>query len=135
MNELEDLKLKALLQEIKLDKPSPNFSARVMKKVFAENIAIEKIKSERILGKGFWIITVLFIALLVIISITSGTGLEVDSQLNSLIPEVNSGVSSSYQSILRGIGSVPLSISGILLASSLLLFIERFVTANTRIFS
>jgi len=135
MNELEDIKLKALLQEMKLEKPQANFSLRVMNEIFAENVALEKIKSERILGKGFWIITILFVGLLATIFITSLSGIETGGQLNNLLPEMSKGVGTEYQSILDKIGGIPLSIAGILIASSLLLFIEQFVTSNAKVFS
>jgi len=135
MNELEDIKLKALLQKMELDKPKPNFSVRVMNKIFEENPALEKIKSERVLGKGFWIISILFVALLAVIFVLSNSGIQAESQINNLLPELNSGLSTGYQSFFEKIGMVPLSIAGILFATSILLFIDRFISSNSRVFS
>lgn len=135
MNELEDIKLKALLNEMKLESPKTNFSVRVMTKIFEEDSVLEKIKSQRVLGKGFWIIMVLFILLFAAIIIINSMGLQADSQIGNLLPELNSGVSNGYQSIFEKMGSVPLSIAGILMAASVLLFIERFISSNSRVFA
>lgn len=135
MNELEDIKLKALLNEMKLESPKANFSVRVMTKIFEEDSVLGKIKSQRVLGKGFWIIMTLFVLLFAAIIIINSTGFQAESQLNNLLPELNSGVTTGYQSIFEKIGSVPLSIAGILLASSVLLFIERFISSNSRVFA
>jgi len=135
MNELEDIKLKALLQEMKLESPDPDFTVRVMNKVFEENIAFEKLKSERILGKGFWVILFLFVILFILYLTMSGTGAQPESQINTILPEINSEVSTGYQSFLDKMGNIPLSIAGILAGSSLLLFIDRFISSNTKIFA
>lgn len=135
MNELEDIKLRALLNEMKLESPESNFSINVMNKIFKENTVLEKIKSQRVLGTGFWIILVLFIVLLAITFIASNSGIQPESQINNLLPELNKGVSTGYQTIFEKIGTVPLGIAGILLASSVLLFIDRFINSNSRIFA
>jgi hypothetical protein len=135
MNELEDIKLKALLQQMKLDSPEPNFSVRVMNKIFEENSVLERIKSEKVLGRGFWIILILFVILLAAIFIIYNSGAQPESQLQTLLPEVNSGVTEGYKSIFNKMGTVPLSIAGILIASSVLLFIDRFISSNTKIFA
>lgn len=101
MNELEDIKLKTLLREMKLEKPNPNFSVRVMEKIFDENPALERIKSEKVLGKGFWIISILFVALLAVIFVVSNSGVQTESQINNLLPELNGGLSAGYQSFLE----------------------------------
>lgn len=135
MSELEDIKLRALLQNMELEKPKANFSVRVMNQIFEEENVLEKIKSEKILGKGFWIISILFIALLATVFFLNNTGLQPESQIQSLLPEGSGGVSESYQSFFSKMGSLPLSIAGILIASSVLLFIDRFISSNSKIFA
>ena len=135
MNELEDIKLNALLHELQLEKPGPNFSARVMNKIFEENPAFDQLKSQPILGKGFWIISALFVCLLVVMFMVSGTGTQTGSPINNLLPEISSGVSTGFKSFFEKIGMVPLSIAGILIASSVLLFIDRLISSNSRVFS
>jgi len=134
MNELEDIKLKAILQEMKLNSPDADFSVRVMNKIFQEGDVLEKIKSERVLGKGFWIIIVLFVILMIVISIVSNTVVQTDNQITELLPNVNSVVGSGYNMFFEKAGKAPLSIAGILLASSVLLFIERIISSNSKIF-
>ena len=134
MSELEDIKLKALLNEMKLESPSANFSVRVMNKIFEEDSVIERIKKEKVLGKGFWIIIILFIALLATIVLLSNSGIQADGQIANLLPKVNSEVSNGYQSFFEKMGGVPLSVVSILIAASTLLFIERIISANSKIF-
>jgi hypothetical protein len=126
MNELEDIKLKALLQGMELNSPKPNFSVKVMNKIFEEQNALEKIRNEKILGKGFWIIMILFIVLLVAIYITSGAEASSGGQLQSVLPEINQGVSAGYNSVLGKLGSLPMAIGAIMAAFSLLIFLDRY---------
>jgi len=135
MNELEDIKLKAMLQELELESPKENFSFRVMNKIFQEENALEKIKSERILGKGFWTITILFILLLASIFVISNFGIAPESQLSNLFPKLNDGLSNGYSSFFTKLGTAPLSVAGIFFAASILLFIERFINSNAKVFS
>ena len=135
MNELEDIKLKALLEQMKLDSPEPNFSVRVMNKIFEQDSVLERIKSEKVLGKGFWIILILFVALLAAIFVMYNAGAQPESQIQELLPKVNSGVTESYQSLFSKLGTLPLSIAGILIASSVLIFIDKFISSNSKIFA
>lgn len=135
MNELEDIKLKALLNEMKLESPSPKFSVQVMNKIFEEDSVLERIKKEKVLGKGFWVIIILFIVLLAAIVLLSNSGVQADGQIANLFPEANSSVSTGYQTFFEKMGSVPLSVVGILIAASALLFIDRLISANSKIFA
>lgn len=133
MNELEDIKLKILLREMRLESPGKDFTSNVMDKILAEDIALEKIKSERILGKGFWIILILFVALLAAILVMQSSTVDSGGELNNLFKGLES--TSGYNSFFSKIGNIPLSIAGILIASSILLFIDRFISSNSKIFS
>ena len=133
MNELEDIKLKILLQEMKLESPGKDFTSNVMDKIVEEDIVFEKIKSERILGKGFWIILILFVALLAAMLVMQNTALTSEGQINQFFKGIDSA--SGYQSFFEKLGSVPLSVAGILIASSVLLFIDRFISSNVKVFS
>lgn len=135
MSELEDIKLRAFLQDMELEKPKVNFSVRVMNQIFEEENVLEKIKSEKVLGKGFWIISILFVALLAAIFILNNSGVEAESQLQGLLPEASRGVSEGYQSFFSQMGNIPLSIAGILIATSVLLFIDRFIASNSKVFA
>ncbi|WP_347840267.1 hypothetical protein [uncultured Draconibacterium sp.] len=135
MNELEDIKLKALLQNMKLEKPGSKFTVNVMNKIFEENNVLEKIKSEKVLGKGFWIISILFIVLLAAIFFVNNAGVQTDSQIGQLLPEAGQGLSEDYQSFFSKLGTLPLSIAGITIAVSVLIFIDKFISSNSKIFA
>lgn len=135
MNELEDIKLKALLQKMELEKPRPNFSVQVMNKIFEEDSVLEKIKSEKILGKGFWIISILFVVLLAAIFFVYNTGMQADSQIGQLLPQAGAELSESYDSFFSKMGTLPLSIAGITVAISVLIFIDKIISANSKVFA
>ena len=135
MNELEDIKLKALLQKIELEKPGSDFTVNVMNKIFEEDSVLEKIKSEKILGKGFWIISILFMVLLAAIFFLNNTGMQADSQIGQLLPEAGQGLSEGYESFFSKMGTLPLSIAGITIAISVLIFIDKIISANSKVFA
>ena len=134
MNELEDIKLKILLQEMKLESPNANFSSRVMDKIMEKDLVLEKIKSERILGKGFWIILILFVALLVVMFVMQNSASTTEGILNQFFSGLDEKTS-GYTSFFEKLGTIPLSVAGILIASSVLLFIDRFISSNMKVFS
>ncbi len=125
----EDKELKSLLKGVKLDSPNPNFTVRVMNRIFQENSVLERIKNERILGKGFWIILALFVAIIAAMFIFQGSGGN-ENGISQILPDLNtSGVQQEYETFFQKLGStVPLSIAGILTASSVLLLLDRFFT-------
>jgi len=132
----EDKELKSSLKSIKLDSPKSNFTVRVMNKIFREESLIEKVKRERVLGKGFWIILALFVALCVAMVIVSGTGTATGGSVPKLVSEINSsGAAADYQTFFQKLGTVPVSIAGILIASSLLLFIDKLLHSKMNVFS
>ena len=135
MNELEDIKLKAFLQNLELEKPDSGFTVQVMNKIFAEDSALEQIKSERILGKGFWIISILFVVLLAAIFVVSNTGMQADSQIGQLLPEAGQGLTEGYESFFSKLDTLPLSIAGITIAVSVLIFIDKIISSNSKIFA
>jgi hypothetical protein len=135
MNELEDIKLKAFLQNLELEKPGSGFTVQVMNKIFAEDSALEQIKSERILGKGFWIISILFVVLLAAIFVVSNTGMQADSQIGQLLPEAGQGLTEGYESFFSKLDTLPLSIAGITIAVSVLIFIDKIISSNSKIFA
>lgn len=132
--QIEDKKLKELLKYAKLESPGNDFSARVMNRVFEENTAMEQVRSEPLLGRGFWIILALFVGLLVTVAFLSVTGTSVEGSLDLLKGVNTEGVKTGYQSVFEKIDAVPMSIAGILLASSLLLFLEKFLSKRSNVF-
>lgn len=124
-----DIELREVIRSIKLDKPSPDFTSNVMTKVFQERNAVVHIKEEPLIGKGFWIITGLFIALMILMVIFSGTAPVAEA--NPLLPEINSeGIINDYRSFFDRFGALPSSIAGIFLGFSLLLLLERYLSSK-----
>lgn len=132
--EIEDKKLKELLKYAKLESPANDFSARVMNRIFEEKAALEQVKSEPVLGRGFWVILALFAGLFVSVAVLSGNGAPAGESLNLLQGVNTEAVKTGYQSVFDKLGAVPLSIAGILLASSLLLFLEKFLSKRSSVF-
>lgn len=62
-------------------------------------------------------------------SLTGVSGSE--SELAKLLPDINAG--ERYENVFNKVAELPLSIAGILLASSFLIFIDRFLTIKGRI--
>jgi len=124
-----DNELKTLIKGIKLDSPGNDFTSAVMSRVFEEKAVMEKIPDERLLGKSFWIILSLFILLFVAMFVFSSTGTETESLWSKLLSNADSSAfSKGYNSLFSNLGTLPLSIGGILLASSILLFIDKFLS-------
>jgi len=87
-----------------------------------------------VLGRGFWIILALFAGLMGIVAFLSASGTSAEGSLN-LLQNVNTeAVKTGYQSVFDKLGAVPLSIAGILLASSMLLFLEKFLSKRSSVF-
>jgi uncharacterized membrane protein len=123
-----DNELKTLIKGIKLDSPGNDFTSAVMNRVFEEKAAMEKVTNEKLLGKGFWIILLLFILLFVAMFVFSSSATESGSVWSKLFSSAETGaLSQGYKSFFSNVGSLPLSIGGILFASSILVFIDRFL--------
>ena len=124
----KDKELKKLIQGIKLDSPGNDFTTLVMNRVFEEKAALEKVKKDRLFGTGFWVILFLFVILLAAVAVFSYGGIEIDSELPKLLSGAQgSQLTQGYQSFFSNLGALPLSISGILFATSILLFFDKYL--------
>lgn len=120
--------LKILIKGIQLDTPGNDFTSKVMKRVFEEKPIVEIVKNEKLLGRGFWIILSLFV-LLIVASFVFSSGVVDEGLLSKLMNSANNGTfSKGYQSVFTNLGTLPLSIGGILIATSVLLFFDRFLS-------
>jgi hypothetical protein len=123
-----DNELKSIIKGIQLDSPGMDFTSKVMNRVLEEKTAMEKVTNEKLLGKGFWIILILFVLLIAAMFIFSSGGVAEEGQLTKLIDSANGGtLSKGYQSVFSNLGTLPLSIGGILLAGTVLLFVDRYL--------
>ncbi|KAF0235998.1 MAG: hypothetical protein FD181_3143 [Prolixibacteraceae bacterium] len=124
-----DNELKSLIKGVKLDSPGSGFTSKVMSRVFEEKTVMEKVKDEKMLATSFWVILLLFVFLIVSMFIFSGRGIQEEGQLSKMLNSLNNGsLSSGYQSVFSKLAALPLSIGGILLATSVLVFIDRFLS-------
>ncbi len=132
----EDIELKALIKSMKIESPQSDFSAKVMNRIFEERSVLEQVKAQRVLGKGFWIILSLFVGLIAAMFIFSTSGNTGGGDIEKLLSDVSStAVSQEYNSIFDKITGLPLSIAAIMFATSLLLFLERFLSSRSKIYS
>lgn len=123
-----DNEMRSLIKGVKLESPGNDFTLNVMNRVYEEKLVVEKVKDEKLLGKGFWIILFLFVALIAAMFISSSSGVQTDGQLSKLLDgSGNSALSQGYQSFFSNLGTMPLSIGGILLATSVLVFLDKFL--------
>lgn len=124
-----DMELREVIKSIKLDNPSSTFTTNVMNKVFQERSVVVQLKEEPILGKGFWIIIALFIALMLLMVIFSESA--PSAEANALLPDINSeGLMNGYRSFFDKFGALPSSIAGISLGFSLLILLERYLSSR-----
>lgn len=131
----EDKELKQLLKSIKLESPGADFSARVMNRVFAEQPALEQVKSLPVLGKGFWVILALFAILLVAVALVSG-GTSSAEQTPALLQQFNTdAVLTGYRSFFDKLANLPAGIAGIFIGVSLLVFLEKFLASRSHVIS
>lgn len=132
---IEDKKLKAFLKSGQLESPGADFSARVMNRVFEEKAALEQVKSEPLLGRGFWVILALFAGLITAVFVFQESGASGGATLNFLKEVDTSTVATGYQNFFEKLGAAPLSVAGILLGTSILLFLEKFLSNRSHVYS
>jgi hypothetical protein len=73
--------------------------------------------------------------LLAAIFVVSNTGMQADSQIGQLLPEAGQGLSEGYESFFSKLGTLPLSIAGITIGVSVLIFIDKIISSNSKIFA
>lgn len=123
-----DNELKSLIKGLKLDSPGNDFTSKVMSRVYEEKVAMGKVTNEKILGKGFWIILLLFVILIAAMFVFSSSGTQAEGELSKLLSGASEGaLSQRYLSFFSNLGSLPLSVGGIMLASTILLLVDRFL--------
>ncbi len=122
----KDKELEQLIIGLDLESPSADFTSKVMNKVYEETIDV-RTTNEKIMGLQFWVFVGIFIALAVLLVILSNSGIDAGSGgLIDSIKEKSTGT--GFQSAFEKMNALPTSIAGILLATSTLLFLDRFLT-------
>ncbi len=122
----EDSELREIIRDIKLESPGKDFTMNVLDRIHKEVPFAFQIKKEPLLGMGFWTIVVLFIALGIAMFFFSGSLTGSEGTIGKFLNSVSTtSASGAYKGFLGQLNNVPAGIVGILLASSLLIFIER----------
>ena len=130
MKNLEkDEQFRRTIKKIKLEAPAPDFSSRVMDAVIAEAQKKEMFKADPLLGRRFWIIIFLFVALTAFFIFVSGT-LETAADSPGIFSRINgpdlSDVKNSWSLFIDKLSGIPLTVAGILLAASMLLLADKY---------
>jgi len=121
-----DNELRKLIKELKPDSPGIDFTQKVMMRVSEEKAVNEKVEKDKLLGWGFWIIVSLFVVLIAAFFAMSNAGIQGEGQFSNIFNGLKNGaMTKSYQSVFSNMGTLPLSIGGILLATSVLIFADR----------
>jgi hypothetical protein len=132
---IEDNELRRLLKSVKPESPGFDFSDRVMNRIFEEQNALEQVKMEPLLGKGFWIILALFLVLFAVMAMVSGNSPSAETT-PALIPDINTeNVLTGYRAFFEKLGNLPASLAGIFLATSLLVVLEKFLGSRKHVLS
>ncbi len=128
MTKNQDNELKSIIQGIPLDSPGKDFTLKVMQRVYEEKTAGLKVADEKLFGKGFWIILALFALLALSMFLVYVSGNDTGTLLSEFWSKsAGGGISQKYDTFFSNLGSLPVSIGGILLASSILVIIDKFL--------
>jgi NADH:ubiquinone oxidoreductase subunit 6 (subunit J) len=130
----EDNELRRLIKSMKPESLGADFSSKVMMRVHEKQEEMDRIRSERIFGKWFWIILAAFISLFMIVIFVPETT-SYPSAFPGIIPEFDrETISALYSSLFKTFDVIPTSVAGILLASSLLLILEGLLSSRVRVY-
>jgi hypothetical protein len=125
----DDSKLREIIRDIKLDSPGKDFTMHVLDRIHKEVPFAFQIKKEPMFGRGFWAIIISFVVLGAAIFILSGTMPDTEGTIGKFLGSMNTGsATNTYKGVISFFNGVPAGITGILLASSLLIFLERFLS-------
>ena len=125
----EDNKLREIIKDLKLESPGKDFTMNVLDRIHKEVPFAFQIRKEPVLGKGFWIILGSFFVIAVVLIIMSGSVSGPEGIIGNFLKSVDTGsAGNTYNSLIKQIGNIPAGIIGILLGSSLLVFLESFLS-------
>jgi hypothetical protein len=130
-----DRELRKLMKGISLDKPSYDFSSKVMEAVYAEAARRAAYKSEPFLGTKFWIFVALFTLLAVALILISGSDYSANSTITEGLIEKFPGtdlsqVKGGFSRFWDMVSGFPITIGAILVASSLLILIDKIFSST-----
>ena len=127
-SEENDIRLKQLLKEIRLESPGPEFASKVMGAILAEPEKKPAFVTEPFLGKKFWILLSAFVVPLILLLVFSApeTGTGMMQQFFSRVPSPDlRPVRELFSSALGQQGSLTWTIMLILLGGSGLILADK----------
>lgn len=127
-SEENDIRLKQLMKEIRLESPGPEFASKVMGAILAEPEKKPAFVTEPFLGKKFWILLSSFVAPLILLLVfsTPETGPGVFQQFFSKVPTPDWGpVRELFSTALGQQGSLAWTVMLILLGGSGLILADK----------
>lgn len=125
----EDIKLREVIKDLNLESPGKDFTLNVLERIHREVPFAFQIKKDPVLGKGFWIIMALFVVIGVLFVVGTTVEPGSDGLIGNFLKSIDtSATDSAYKGIIGKMNQVPAGIIGILLASSILIFLERFLS-------
>jgi hypothetical protein len=134
----KDKELKKWMKQIRLETPDPAFSSKVMKVILAEKQKESAYLSEPLLGKKFWMLVILFIALILVFMLIPG---EKSVPQTAILEEFFSGlpkpgwnqINVFFSEISHKIGSLSLTLAAVMFGASALLLADNFFTRIRKI--
>lgn len=129
MNTIDnDREFRKLMKEIRIDKPSAGFSARVMDAVYTE-VSLSY-RTEPVLGRKFWIFVALFALLAIVLIIVSGSGVNSESEfagrLLERFPLLDiTGTKGGFSKLMDSLSGLPATLGAIMIAASLLILADK----------
>jgi hypothetical protein len=126
-----EMELRRLIKEIKLEKPGAGFSTSVMDAVLAEAARKTAYRTEPILGKKFWVFVGMFVVLAIVLILfgkgESSTSNEIASGIIEKFPAPDLGnIKSGYSRFWDMVSGLPITIGAIMLATSALILADKF---------
>ena len=133
-----DTELKKMIREIRLESPGPDFSTKVMQAVLAEARGKPVYTTEPLLGRKFWMLVALFVALAIAFMLFFGneTTLEngtIQQWLSGLhMPDLNP-VKNILIDIFGKIGSLHWIVAAVMSVASVLILADKFLTDRNKL--
>jgi hypothetical protein len=125
-----DKELKKWMKDIRLESPGPEFSSKVMEAILTETEKKLSFVAEPVLGKKFWILVILFVALIVFFILFPGektashTGLI--QQLFSGIPKPDwNPINHLISEFATKTGSLTWTLAAVMLGASILIIADN----------
>jgi hypothetical protein len=136
---INDILLKRLMKEVTLEKPSNEFSSKVMDIVITEASKKAVRENEAILGPKFWIFTGSFVLLALVFTLLGGSESGLESELSTRVLESFSApdlmsIKKSYSQLLDVISGIPATLGAIMLATTALIFTDKIFSIRHSFF-